>query len=103
MSDLIEFTIKNPAKVTSSPFKVRAKLSSTVQDLKEILCREYDGQPDTQSQTVGHSAPLNLQAQQAHLLKYLRCTAAHIRWQGSQGWQRAGERLHSPSKSPRFF
>lgn len=57
MADQIEFTVKNPVQVTPSPYKLRAKLTSTVQDLKETIQQEYDGHPDSQVQTVRHCFP----------------------------------------------
>lgn len=50
--DSVEFVIKNPARSTTPPFILRARVSATVSDLKKQLQAEYNGKPDPQSQTV---------------------------------------------------
>ncbi len=50
--DSVEFVIKNPARSTTPPFILRARVSATVSDLKKQLQAEYNGKPDPQTQTV---------------------------------------------------
>lgn len=73
MSDEVLFTVKNPAKLTSTPYKLRAKLSSRVSDLKQIVQREYDGHPDPQVQTV-----LQLPSDHLHCTCNRNLAKAHV-------------------------
>lgn len=51
--DVVELVIKNPARTSGEDFRLRVSLDNTIQQVKQLLQDEYEGNPEPSYQTVG--------------------------------------------------